>query len=446
MAKPKAKAAPLKLFLTTGDSTEEFQVALDGKTVTTQSGPRYSSKTKTLTLATPDKAKAKYDQLVADKRVQGYRELGEVDKPTVAIARDEALESAIRERRDDAAPYLVYADWLQAQGSQVGEMLVLAQRNKPKQAMAIASKLGLPSAGLATFGWRFGVWQWLRLDNAVDQMDDTWDPVAFARALFGSPLCVALEDLRIGMLRWNFQDQPDVIAEAGRHGWARDLRGLVVGDVDGNIDMAHHAIGDVGKAISKNFPNLVSLTLHSGAQSWRGTKETFGVAGLDLPKLTDLTIETCAMSGKRMKAVAAANLPALEKLVLWFGARDRDANAKVADVAPVFDRVRFPRLKHLGLRNTELVTDLVRLLPAAKIAKQLETLDLSMGTMSDEDAAELAESAAQFTSLKTLNVDDNFVSASGARQLKAAFKGVAVSAKDPKETYDEDERYVSVSE
>jgi uncharacterized protein (TIGR02996 family) len=452
MAKAKARAKPkpkpLRLFAEVKGKLETFEILLTGKQLAVTSGALHTSnKAKKQTLATPDKARAKYDAIVAEKRAAGFRELGEFDPPTIPVARHEALEAAIREDRTDPGPYLVYADWLQAQGSPVGEMLVLAQRKKPKQAAAIAKQIGLPLAEMVTFGWRYGVWQWMRLENDIDWMESPWDPSAFARALFASPLCMALEELRIGILRWDHNDQPGVLAEAGRYRWANDLQKLHLGDVGRNIDMAHHTIGDVGKVITKSFPNLVSLKLHSGSNDWSGGKETFGLAGIDLPKLKDLVIETCAMTPKRLKALTAAKLPKLERLELWFGAKDRDGTARTADVAPILDRV-FPKVVHLGLRNSELVTDLVRLLPASKLARQLVTLDLSMGTMDDSDAAELASAAKSFPALKQLDVGESYVDTAGMKALKAAFKGVKVTNADPKERYDwnPEGRYVSVHE
>lgn len=464
MAKAKAKAkakkaAPerVKLFknLGKGKGQQSVQFVLDGKTViTTTAEPFSSGKDKKATLANPEKAKAKYDAAVAAKRAEGYRELGEIDPPKIPIARNEELEAALRENREDAGPYLVYADWLQGKGSPVGEMLVYAQRKKPKEALAIAKKIGLPGPDVATFGWKLGLWQWIRLDNKIDWSDATWDPIPFARSLFSSPLCMALEELKIGMLRWDFTDQPAVIKEAANHGWAKDLKRLTVGDVDSDIDMDHHQIGDVAKVISKSFPNLTYLKLHSGSQEWRGAGETFGLTGFDLPKLEELVVETCAMTPKRAKSIATANWPALERMELWFGARDRSGTAKVADVFPIFDSKRYPKLKHLALRNSELVTDIVRLLPNSTLAKQLESLDLSMSIMSDSDAAELAAEAAKFPALKTLDVGDSYVYATGFSALKKAFKGVKVLNKDPKEDYDDGDenedgeptRYVSVHE
>ena len=441
----------MKLVITEGKQKNEWQIEIASKSITTISGPRHSQqKTKKQAFGSPAKAKLAYDKLVAEKRDEGYRQVGEIDEPSIKIARNEELEAALRENHADTGPYLVYADWLQAQNSPVGEMIVFAHKKKQKQAAAIAKKLGLPQPDLATFGSRMGLWQWLKLENAADWMDDKFDPIPLAKRLFGSPLCAALEELRIGVLRWDYnsKDVPAVLVEAGRHGWAKDLARLHLGDIPDDIDMDHHVIGDVGKVISKSFPNLRWLKLHSGSQSWGSRGETFGIGGFVLPKLEQLTIETCAMSSKRLKSLCAASFPALERLELWFGGRE-EATAKIADVLPILDGNPFPRVRHLGLRNSRLVIDIVRLLPDRKVAKQLETLDLSMGTMNDEDAAELAESAAKFPALETLNVGQSYLSAAGIKLLKTAFKGAKLSSADQRFDDLEDnegERYASVEE
>ena len=450
MAKLKAKKAVKDLPAVRLRSGKDiWEIEHGGKRITARTGPMWGKqKQKTYTLGTPEKAREKYEQLIAAARTDGFRAMGEIDPPAVPIARDEGLEATVREHRDDPAPYLVYADWLQSQGNPLGELLVLAQRNKKKPAEALAKKITSLPSDMVQVESRFGVWRSLAINNTVDHSDAKWDPLPMVRALFGSPLCFALEELRLGMFRWDFHDEPAVIAEAGKHAWAKDLVRLFVGDVDRDIDMAHHAIGDVGKAITKSFPKLRSLKLRSGAQEWRGGSETFGLGGLDLPQLTELVIETCAMSTKRMKALTSAKLPALEKLEIWFGSTTHEQITKSATVAPVWDGKTFPKLKSLGLCNTEMARDFIGLVAASKLAPQLEVLDFSRSTLDDDELRELAAAAKQFPKLKRLILDDTYVTSAGTKAAKAAFKGLDVSAKETREIeeYDEGSRYVSVAE
>lgn len=285
-------------------------------------------------------------------------------------------------------------------------------------------------------------------------MDDKLDPRALAHQLFGSVMCAALDELRLGVLRWdhNHHDVPAVIELAGRRAWARDVRRLHLGDIDDrddnfSIDMAHHVVGDVGKAISKAFPRLEWLKIHSGAQDWRGAGETLGLGKLALPELRALTIETCAMSKPRLRHVLAAALPKLERLELWFGSENQGANCTVKDLKPLLDGKLFPKLRHLGLCNAEFADELAAVLPGAPIASKLETLDLSKGTLGDDAARALAASAGRFARLATLSLDDSWLGAAAIKAVRAGFAGRTVSSKNQQNPAEyEGERYVSVGE
>jgi uncharacterized protein (TIGR02996 family) len=368
------------------------------------------------------------------------------------LATNPTLEAAIRANREDPGPYLVYADWLQSQGSPLGELIVLQHAldagddvGRRERAEAIILGFEFPDVKLATFGWRRGLWTWLRLENQKDWMDSTFDARDLARRVFASPACRVLDELRLGVLRWeeNYDDVPAVLEEAGKHEWAAGITRLHLGDLDRDIDMAHHVIGDVGALITQHFPNLRWLKLHSGDQSWSTTKETFGIAGLELVELAELTIETCSMSKQRTAALLEAKLPKLAKLELWFGSEDQNADTEIDDLAPLLAGTTFPAVRHLGLRNAAFADDLARTVPASRIAARLESLDLSMGTMGDEAAIELAESASHLPELETLDVSDNFLTEASLGRLRSVFPGLI--SKSQKEI-DGDYRYVSVGE
>lgn len=368
--------------------------------------------------------------------------------------RNPTLEAAIRKNRNDPAAYLVYADWLQAQGSPLGELIVLqhaldgeADPKKSARADEIIRGFEFPDPKLATFGWRRGLWSWLRLENQKDWMDDKFDALDLARRTFGSPACRVLEELRLGILRWdsNYEDVPALLAEAGNHDWAAGVTRLHLGDVDAEIDMAHHVIGDVGALVTKHFPHLQWLKLHSGEQSWSTEVETFGVAGLDLPDLVELVVETCSMSKARTAALLGANLPKLERLELWFGSEDQQADTESGDLSALLAGVTFPHVRHLGLRNAAFTNELARELPGSAIAPRLESLDLSLGTLDDEAAQALANAASSLPKLKTLNIGENFLTAPVIAAVRTAFRGVEVVS-DGQKDIDGDYRYVSVGE
>lgn len=441
----------MRLELTKGKVLHWYELALDKKKLEKRWGQTGEKDRKvSKSYPTPGKARLAHDALVAQLTAEGYRDAFDPGTPPPKDApRNPTLEAAIRANRDDPGPYQVYADWLQQHGSPLGELIVLAQANKKKQAEKVIAGLGLPVPNVATFGWRHGLLQWVRFENQ-DWTNNNFDPVLPARNVFAHPACGVLEELRIGILRWDFNnvDVPAVLAEAKGQPWAAHLVSLHLGDVDRNIDMAHHMIGEVGKAISKAFPRLQRLKLHSSAQTWRGGKETFGLSGLDLPELRELVIETCSLSKSRLAHVLAAKLPKLETLELWFGSENYDCDANVKGLTKLLAGAVFPKLRHLGLCNAEFQNDIAVALSVSKIAGQLESLDLSMGTMTETGADALIARARAFPRLKALDLGENFLTPATIRAVKQAFPfATAADQKEPDDSVEgETHYYVSVAE
>ena len=300
-------------------TTQFVEIAAKGKTVVSTTG-EIGTAGETETTQHHNRAVAARTVMrrVAEYKAHGYR--------TVQVAppvhpRDAILEAALRVDRDDPAPYQVYADWLQTQGSSIGKLIIFDLAKRREVADELRDKVVALDPDLATIEWKWGLWRSLRIDNADDPTNEQFDGAAMARPLFAHTLCGALEELRVGVLRWDHgqDDVPRFVEQAGMFPWAADLRSLHLGDVDPDVDMAHHAIGKVGKAVSRAFPRLVALRVHSGDQAWRGVGDTFGLESLALPDLSSLVIETCSLTRERLAAVLDAALPSLATLELWFG-------------------------------------------------------------------------------------------------------------------------------
>jgi uncharacterized protein (TIGR02996 family) len=427
-----------------------WEIELDGRTVVTRSGRVGSKGTfDSDRFLFAGRARAAYDELVAERKAAGFEESAPI--PTKLEAREPTLEAAIRANRRDDGAYEVYADWLQQHGNPLGELIglqrALAEQDDAKQrarVQRLLAVLRLPDDELAELHWRWGFWRVLKLENRTAK--EPVDPVAFARGVFAHPACTALEELRIGSLRLDVDrdraDTPALIVEAGRAPWAADLVSLVLGDVSPDIDMAHHCVGDVGPAISSAFPRLERLLVHSGDRDGE-PGFALGLAGLALPQLTQLTIETCSLSRRHLVKILGAYLPKLTELELWFGSPAYGADVAIPDLEPLLAGRAFPHLTSLALCNAEFEDQLARVIHEAPIAAQLTHLELSMGTLDDGGAAVLAQHAASFPRLTALEVHENFLTQTGIQALRAAFPNVELNADRQREGND---RYVAVAE
>jgi hypothetical protein len=200
----------------------------------------------------------------------------------------------------------------------------------------------------------------------------------------------------------NLNDVINVIAKRG----LPTLRKLHLGNFEfpDESEMSWYKVGNLTK-LWKAVPNLRHLIVQGGA---------YDLGPLDLPNLEHAEFRTGGLARVNAKEIGKARWPKLKHLDVWFGQKEYDGTTTIAEAKQIFDRSDLEALKHLGLMNCEFMTDLVRLLPTAKLLPQLEELSLAMGTMTDSDAAELAPHKDAFQHLKLFDVSENCLESSGS--------------------------------
>jgi hypothetical protein len=160
--------------------------------------------------------------------------------------------------------------------------------------------------------------------------------------------------------------------------------------------------------------------------------------------LRALALETGGMDVGIIRSICTSNFPNLEYLELWLGTDEYGASYTVADLQPILSGNLFPKLKYLGFRNCQLADELAGVLVNSPLLQRIETLDLSLGVLTDEGARALLLLPLN-TTLKKLNLHYNYVSADMVGQLKSL--PLTVDASKPSDmTKDDDWRFVAVGE
>ncbi|WP_017602410.1 STM4015 family protein, partial [Nocardiopsis lucentensis] len=182
------------------------------------------------------------------------------------------------------------------------------------------------------------------------------------------------------------------------------LRSLFFGEIlreENEISWIEHC--DLAPLLAA-FPQLTEFTVRGGT----GHLE-LRVDGH--PSLRKLTVQSGGLRPEVVRDVAASSLPKLEHLELWLGDEEYagGAAATADDLAPVLTGEAFPKLRSLGLRNSDATGAWVRALADAPVTTRLETLDLSLGTLRDEDVDPLLNAPA-FHDLKRLDLHHHFLS------------------------------------
>lgn len=182
----------------------------------------------------------------------------------------------------------------------------------------------------------------------------------------------------------------------------------------------------------------------------RGDNGSLSLGSLRHDRLKSLVIEAGGLHAAVVQQVVTAHLPALEHLELWLGTEEYGGDATIDDVLPLLFAERFPKLRYLGLRNSEIADQIAFALAKAPILEQIAVLDLSLGTLGDVGAAALLESPA-VRKLKKLDIHYHFCSPGVVASLQqladeAGFELDASEAQEPDRFDGEESRFVAISE
>lgn len=216
------------------------------------------------------------------------------------------------------------------------------------------------------------------------------------------------------------------------------LRGVFLGDIIGEENEISWINQCDVSPLLKAYPQLEHFAVRGGTGLVLGR--------ISHPRLESLVIQTGGLPRTVLADLAQARLPGLQHLELWLGSENYGWDGTVADVQPLLDRDRFPALRHLGLRNSEVQDDIAATVAGAPVVEQLEVLDLSLGNLTDAGAEPLLGSPA-LRRLRKLDLHHHYLSPAMEKRLKAMFPNVDVSERQEADEYgDEVYRNIAVSE
>jgi hypothetical protein len=217
-----------------------------------------------------------------------------------------------------------------------------------------------------------------------------------------------------------------------------NLRAIFFGDIIGEeCEISWIRQSDVSPLFAA-YPQLESFCV-------RGA-DGLSLGALKHDRLKSLVIQSGGLGANVVREVTAAELPELEHLEVWLGTDDYGGNATVADLGPILEGAKFPKLKYLGLRDSDIADEIARAVATAPAIERIRVLDLSLGILTDEGAAALLTSPA-VARLEKLDIHHHFCSEEMTAKLQSLGVEVDASERQEPETYnDEVWRYVAVSE
>ncbi|MEZ4234955.1 MAG: WGR domain-containing protein [Myxococcota bacterium] len=359
-----------------GSSSKFWEIERDGNTFTVRYGKiGTDGQTSTKSFDSPEKTQKEYDKMIASKTKKGYQLVESVERAPEAGS-NPALEQAIL---DDPAfseggskdRWLVYADWLQSQDDPRGALISAQAGGGDADGILEANKkafLGRFAGDMEPFveiGWHMGFWRSVKAGCDYDTADDMGDAVKGIASVVGHvlrhPSAKFLSELRIGLVEGvtdGEADWSDTVDAVVKNGIRPSLRKLVVGEFEmgDDTEVSWTSIGSLG-GIWPVLPRLEHLEVQGGS---------IGLGKIDAPHLKHLELRTGGLPKEPVQAVAKAKLPELEHLELWFGADEYGAECTAAEIQALLKSKNLPKLRWLGLKNSEIANEIPRSWPRAR--------------------------------------------------------------------------------
>lgn len=371
-------------------------------------------------------------------RVEAFRRRESLARPPADEPRSPDLEAAIDADVDRDDAFLVYGDWLSSRGGVRGELIGLhaAGKRAPQLETALLGPL-------ATFAdrldaqWRLGFLTQVRVEATRDDERDGVSLAQLVAKLWALPSARFLRELKVACASAHEDGvMEQVLATLTSSGPRPSLRSL---RFETNLEeemLSWTSTGDLS-VLGAAFPKLERLFVHVGQVL---------LSAPSFPNLRSLDLRTTSLTSELVSTLARASWPHLRHLGLWFGSRSYGVQVSVDDVRPLLD-APLPALTSLALANSELTDELCTVLCAHPLLGRLETLDLSMGTMTDAGAQTLLRHRERLQHLKRLDVDDNYLSTEAVASLRSAFPQLASTEQRVAEEYEGAlHRYASVGE
>lgn len=225
-----------------------------------------------------------------------------------------------------------------------------------------------------------------------------------AEDILKDPEFIDLEELIIGGWGGEYEESCQafldaVVENADRFG---HIRKLFVGDMDFEVcEVSWIMQGDYSR-IWKAMPQLKELTIKGSMDLTLGE--------IEHENLESLTIICGGLGQNVIKEIERAKLPALKKLLLYIGVEDYGFDGDADTIKELLANSDFPKLTYLGIVDSEIQDELTEVVLESKYIRQIETLDLSCGTLTDKGGNLLLEKLTDLPNIRKLDVHHHYLS------------------------------------
>ncbi|HEY9060509.1 MAG TPA: STM4015 family protein [Pseudobacteroides sp.] len=279
-----------------------------------------------------------------------------------------------------------------------------------------------------------------RLALSYDECEEGKNFLGLLEEFYSDPSSKDVEYLVIGPWEETWENSSKFIVDnlVENKDKLPSIKGLFIGDMESEDCEISWIIQSDLSPLLRAFPNLEELKIR-GSSGLR-------LSDLQHDKLKTLIIECGGLSTDVIDDILESKLPNLEHLELYLGVEEYGFNGTIEDIKPFMKKGLFPKLKYLGLKDSEIQDEIAHEIANSDILDGLDTLDLSMGTLTDEGAESLLKSN-RIKNLKFLDLNYHYMSDDMMKKIKSLGIKVDVTDQQEEEEYDDEiYRYPAVTE
>lgn len=279
-----------------------------------------------------------------------------------------------------------------------------------------------------------------RIRISYDDYEENITTISLIEAFAKDPNASKVSEIIIGAFDYEASEstEPIVSKLVEYKDIFKNVKAIFIGDITYEENEISWINQSNVNPIFAAYPNLEHFQVRGGTD--------LSLGEIKHDNLKTLIVETGGLPSNVVEEITNAQLPNLEKLEIWLGSENYGFESTVDDFAVIISGKTFPKLKHLGLMDSEIQNEVAIAVAQSPILNQLETLDLSMGILDDKGAQALLESDG-IKKLKFLNLRHHYMSNEMMEKLKSI--GIPINMDDQEEADkddDEEYRYIEVSE
>lgn len=248
--------------------------------------------------------------------------------------------------------------------------------------------------------------------------------------ILADPELPQLDQLVIGCWgeSWENSAQPIIDGMVEHGDQFAGIKSLFVGDMDfEECEVSWIEQADYSK-LWEAMPQLEELTIKGSTN--------LSLGSIQHENLKSLEIICGGLPKDVLASIGAAKLPALERLSLYIGIEDYGFDGGIEDIAAMLERSDFPKLAELGILDSEIQDEVAETVVKCHYMKQIHTLDLSCGTLTDQGGQWILDEIPKYDNIKEVDLSYHFMSDDMMKKLEGLDAEVDVDDQQEEDEYD----------